>query len=260
MRPSRLSYFLPLLIILPACGSSNPLSNLKGTYELATGCSVKVSSNSASASCDTTSVKASVKISISEDEVKISQFTWTTKESNTTCFDERECTTTYTGSTAKKGSGKKTPDSGGTDASSDAMAPMATDGGLALDQGSSSGSDGGTTKPPSKAGLFTGLAGDWEGEIKAAIACAKETIKSSAPKSCKATTAETITYNFDATVTAHEAKVTWYGEPKAGKGSFTIYETKSGVRAGDKFFKRSGSSSTAADSASGPAADGGSGG
>ncbi len=240
MRPITLAYLLPLIMVLPACSSSDPLSNLKGTYELATGCNVKVTKSEASASCDTSSLKAEVKISISDTEVKIVKLTWTTKESNTTCFSERVCTTTYTGSTTLKGSGS----SGG-----DAMAPLASDGftmpladqgtGVTPDKGATTQQDagGGGTKS-SKDGLFSGLAGDWTGSIKAALACEKETLASGASKACKTTTAETITYSFDATVKDHTVKVSWYGDPKAGKGDFTIYETKNGVRAADKFFKR----------------------
>jgi len=124
--------------------------------------------------------------------------------------------------------------------------PLADQGGATPDTGGTTtpkDAGGGSTKS-SKGGMFSGLAGEWTGEIKSAIKCATETIKSGAPKACKATPAETITYGFDAVGSDHEIAVDWYGTPKAGKGSFKVYETKNGVRAGDKFFKRSSGGST----------------
>lgn len=238
MKPLHLAYLLPLILILPACSSSDPLSYLKGSYELATGCVLKVSKSSASASCDTSTVKAAVNVTISEESIKIEQLSWTTKESNTTCYDARECTTVYTGSASKGGAGGSSDGGVGPMAGDGFSIPMGDTGGGAPDQGAPAKADAGGGSSSKEKGIFTGLVGKWSGEIKAAISCATETIKSGAPKSCTATPAETITYGFDATATDHEIAVDWYGTPKAGKGTFKIVETKTGVRAGSNFYKR----------------------
>ena len=260
MKVNQLAYLLALVIILPACSSSDPLANLKGSFELATGCVVKLTKSSASASCDTGSVKAAISVSISEASIKIDQLTWTTIESNTTCFDARECTTTYTGSASQGGA--TSADAGTGPMAGDGFSiPLADKGVATPDQGAATQQDAGSgPSQKSNKGMFSGLAGAWSGEIKAAISCATETIKSGAPKACVATPAETITYAFDAVATDHEIKVDWYGSPKAGKGTFTIYETKTGVRAGDQFYKRTSGGSappTQKDTGAGTSSDGG---
>ena len=240
MKPAHIIVLFALVLVLPACSKeSDPLANLEGSYQIADGCVLTLKKDSASASCDTTSVKASIQVSISEGSINIETLTWTTKESNTTCYDARECTTTYTGSASTGGGGSDGGIGPAFMAGDGFTMPLADQGGAAADKGASTSKDaGGGSSKSSEGGMFTGLAGTWTGEIKAAIACATETIKSGAPKSCKATTAETITYAFDAVASDHEIEVKWYGTPKAGKGTFKVVETKNGVRVGDDFYQR----------------------
>lgn len=90
-------------------------------------------------------------------------------------------------------------------------------------------------------GRLSHVAGTWEGKLTLKTTCSKETASPSAPAWCN-TTKDAIVYTHNATVTAHEAKITWTGD-NSTSGNFTAQETKGGVTVGNTFYKRIGAAS-----------------
>jgi len=84
-------------------------------------------------------------------------------------------------------------------------------------------------------GRFSRLAGDWTGKLTMLVSCAKEEPKSSAPPWCQKTGSYEVTYDFEASISDHEAQISWSATTGAA-GEFQALETKGGVRVADTFY------------------------
>jgi hypothetical protein len=138
-----------------------------------------------------------VRVTIGDDEVSFDEVAVTETETHTECWAERICTRIYSGSVTRKSRPEE---------------------GTPYD------------------GRFARLAGSWEGTLNMKVSCKKEQAQPSAPDWCK-TSADTLTYTVSATVTDHEATVTWAGSQGA-KGEFKGLETQGGVRVAETFYER----------------------
>ena len=94
----------------------------------------------------------------------------------------------------------------------------------------------GSTEGTPYDGLFAKLAGTWHGSLTMRVSCSKQKAVTNPPAWCAGATGD-LTYTFDATVGAHEAKVTWSASNNAS-GEFQALETKGGVRVADTFYPR----------------------
>lgn len=246
------SFLLLPVLGLCACGSTtDPLAALKGSYQIFSGCVLKVESGKASASCDTGTKKLTLDVTFSGTTVEVKSVSYTVAEPASECFTERVCTTAYSGSAAQKGSqqppakdmaavlDKPPPSPDGVFTVPDATGPLAAGDGVdptTKDSGTPTAGDGSGKK--SVGGLFSGLAGEWTGTLVSDFSCSKETLKTGAGTWCKTGQTKKITYTYSALVKDHEAKFTWSGSPSGGAGSFMVYETVSGVRAADTLYPR----------------------
>jgi len=85
-------------------------------------------------------------------------------------------------------------------------------------------------------GRFALLAGSWSGSLTLKVACSKQKAASPAPAWCNKGSAGLV-YSFSATVSDHEAKITWSASNDTS-GSFQAAETKDGVRVAEEFYRR----------------------
>ena len=184
--------------LVPSCHGPGGTS-YDGTYQLHGSASCTIDVVDFEATASCDDLKMKASFDEVEGELLVEKIEVVEKESKTTCFEVRECTYTY------KGKGTLTePDT-----------------------------------PPDTEGLFQKLVGSWSGTIERTVACAREKLVSNAPSYCKKTdTSQKITYEFTASINPTSGDVTWTGKPAAGKGSFDVLETKGGVRAADRFYKR----------------------
>ena len=217
---------LPLLVLLlTSCSSdSDPFGPYKTAFKIKSGCTLNVDKSKVTASCSDVTIVAD----LGTEEVGLKSAVFKEKVTNTDCYDERACSLTYRGLANKKGgSTKKDAGASGSDGSAPSSEPDTTDAGPVTS---------------SNKGLFTPLEGDWTGKLRLDKACTIKA-KSNAPKYCSTKTKETIQYDFKATVKRHVVTFTWTGDDGTS-GTFTVEETKGGVRAANSFYPRVAKSSS----------------